>query len=480
MARLFLLVAALLLGNPFWTHAAELGPALRQALQGRTGELPVIVRLQAQADTTGLAPGGDRRQGRSALIRRLRQVARDSQAPLQSFLVTRGVARVDSLVLINALALRAAPGLIAELAARPEVARIELDGSVPTPRVPAPGVVTAAVTPSAVIPWNLSTINAPTLWGQGIDGTGVVVATLDTGVDIASSGLAASYRGGGNSWFDPYGHTTVPSDFLTDNIYHGTAVMGLLVGAATGVAPGARWIAARIFPPTGTATYSAIHLAFDWVLDPDGNPATDDAPDVVNNSWSLDPGTTSAINICNHRIPDRRPAPARRRHRGGLRRRECRCRRGAVDQPQPRQQRRQPWRGDGRQQSGPRPGEQRRTLPLRPGGDGLPRPGGAGCQPHQHGAGRHHSRSDRDLFLRPPRRRSSRPAPAGGAAGGRQRPGAGGDRVGAVTGSRHGRTGQLLRQRHARRGQRPEQPQAWSIGPPLRPCRWRPPMAPRG
>ena len=33
------------------------------------------------------------------------------------------------------------------------------------------------------------------------------------------------------------------------------------------------------------STDSAVHLAFQWLLDPDGNPATDDAPDVVNASW---------------------------------------------------------------------------------------------------------------------------------------------------------------------------------------------------
>ena len=57
-------------------------------------------------------------------------------------------------------------------------------------------------------------------------------------------------------------------------------------GTAIGVAPQAQWIAAKIFNDSGSATASAIHLAFQWLLDPDGNPATDDAPAVVNNSWS--------------------------------------------------------------------------------------------------------------------------------------------------------------------------------------------------
>ena len=51
------------------------------------------------------------------------------------------------------------------------------------------------------------------------------------------------------------------------------------------MAPGARFIAARVFNDSGVSTDSAVHLAFQWLLDPDGNPATDDAPDVVNASW---------------------------------------------------------------------------------------------------------------------------------------------------------------------------------------------------
>jgi hypothetical protein len=57
-------------------------------------------------------------------------------------------------------------------------------------------------------------------------------------------------------------------------------------GTTIGMAPGATWIAAKIFNDSGTATATAIHQAFQWILDPDGNPATNDAPDVLNNSWA--------------------------------------------------------------------------------------------------------------------------------------------------------------------------------------------------
>jgi subtilisin family serine protease len=66
--------------------------------------------------------------------------------------------------------------------------------------------------------------------------------------------------------------------------------MGLLAGGDTsgapiGVAPEATWIAAKIYDDRGTTTVSVVHQAFQWLLDPDGDPSTADAPDVVSLSF---------------------------------------------------------------------------------------------------------------------------------------------------------------------------------------------------
>ena len=111
--------------------------------------------------------------------------------------------------------------------------------------------------------------------------------------------LAAQYRGGPGGWFDPYRNTTTPYDVSG----HGTLVTGVILGdsasgTAIGVAPGAQWIAAKIFDDDDIAENSQILRAFQWVLDPDGNPATDDAvADVVNNSWGFEeaPGTCDSL-----------------------------------------------------------------------------------------------------------------------------------------------------------------------------------------
>jgi len=69
--------------------------------------------------------------------------------------------------------------------------------------------------------------------------------------------------------------------------------MGLMAGGdaggtSIGVAPAAQWIAVKIYNDAGVATESGIHLGFQWLLDPDGNDATDDAPHIVNNSWGFE------------------------------------------------------------------------------------------------------------------------------------------------------------------------------------------------
>jgi len=115
-------------------------------------------------------------------------------------------------------------------------------------------------------------------------------------VDVNHPDLADCWRGGVNSWFDPNGEHSTPYD----RNGHGTHIMGIMVGGsyegtAIGVAPDAVWIAVKIFDDSGFASYSAVHRGFQWLLDPDGNPQTDDAPDVVNNSWGFDQNPDQCI-----------------------------------------------------------------------------------------------------------------------------------------------------------------------------------------
>ncbi|CAN5455203.1 hypothetical protein BH10ACT6_BH10ACT6_13840 [soil metagenome] len=242
----------------------------------------VIVTLRKQADLKRVT-GANRAARLRGTIQELTTTATAAQVPIRSLLRARAtqgkVARATPLWVVNGISVTATADVIQELAARPDIASITPDRVTVIPAVgtPEPG---------------LSAVSAPAMWDLGFTGQGVVVASLDSGVDVSHPDLAGRWRGGADSWFDPYGeHPVTPTDLSG----HGTATTGAILGGdaggtAIGVAPGATWIAAKIFNDRGAATVTAIHQAFQWVLDPDHDPNTADAPQIVNGSWSIGSG----------------------------------------------------------------------------------------------------------------------------------------------------------------------------------------------
>uniref|UniRef100_A0A831UC67 Peptidase S8/S53 domain-containing protein n=1 Tax=Geobacter metallireducens TaxID=28232 RepID=A0A831UC67_GEOME len=242
-------------------------------------EIPVIIRLAGKTDF-GRIKGREKGARRSEIVRALRETAATSSKHLEEALETRRGSKLRQLWIINSIAATLPSGLIQELATVPGVEAVTLDAVIRLPVTTREGTATPE--------WNIDAINAPELWELGYTGQGVVVANMDSGVDPNHPDLQGRWRGSANSWFDPYGEHPLPYD----RTGHGTQTMGLMVGGnsggtAIGVAPGATWIAAKIYNDEGEASFSAIHESFQWLLDPDGNPATDDAPDVVNISWGI-------------------------------------------------------------------------------------------------------------------------------------------------------------------------------------------------
>ena len=143
----------------------------------------------------------------------------------------------------------------------------------------------------------LSAIRVREAWKGGYTGEGRLVCNFDTGVDGDHPALFSNWRGNNGGlrsacWFDPYG-SNFPKDFKG----HGTHTMGIMAGISEddtiGVAFGADWIAAAVIDRGASIsqTISDILFAFQWAVDPDGNPETlDDVPDVINNSWGIPPG----------------------------------------------------------------------------------------------------------------------------------------------------------------------------------------------
>ncbi len=145
---------------------------------------------------------------------------------------------------------------------------------------------------------NISHVQAPAAWDLGFDGTGLVVANIDTGVRYSHQALVGSYRGNNGdgtfthnyNWFNPDNHSdNVPRD----GNGHGTHTMGTMVGDdgganQIGIAPGAEWIACAGCPD-GSCTDSALLGCGEFMVAPTTtngtNPNPDKRPNVVNNSW---------------------------------------------------------------------------------------------------------------------------------------------------------------------------------------------------
>lgn len=262
-------------------RAGRVAPALQAALAGAdpAAEFAIIVTLRDKVDVSRI---NDRSRAvrRAKLVRSLKSVADSGQGPVLSLLRSEGARAVKQLWVINGIAVRARAQTVRALARRHDIDTIYLDRKMQAP----PTTYAAGDTPA----WNIDAVGVPALWERGLTGAGVVIASLDTGVDRTHPALAGSWRGGANSWFDPNGEHGSPYD----GHGHGTQTMGIMAGnggedTALSIAPQSQWIAVKIFNDADQASLSNIHLGLQWLLDPDGNPDTDDAPDVVNNSWGL-------------------------------------------------------------------------------------------------------------------------------------------------------------------------------------------------
>ena len=319
-------------------QAAVIEPELETSLhsRGAGGKIPVIVTFQRTIDPQAFHDA-DRRQRRSQLLHALKREADGLPAQVRRFAEERGADRIRPLWAGHALALSGEPALLRELASLPGVESIRTDrvarvftyqhggrtvqpirSGLPSLRKPRPDPnrapaaaesrpretvmpATAVSYASTVTPeWNLIAVKGPDLWALGFKGAGVVVAGLDTGVDVQHPDLAGQYRGGANSWYDPHGEHMTP----VDKDGHGTHAMSLAVGragggTAIGMAPDAQWVAVKMFNDAGFSRESVMHQSLQWVLDPDGDVSTDDAPDVVNLSWAV-----ATVNVCNRVFQD--------------------------------------------------------------------------------------------------------------------------------------------------------------------------------
>ncbi len=275
---------------------------------GTTGRW--VVEFRASAD---LRPADDlaTKEARGEfVVSALVATADASQAEARALVAAAPGATATSFWLRNVMIVEGPRSLLDALRALPEVVEVRPERVYPLvrPVESRPAGEERIISPE----WGISRIGADAAWLQGVLGSGVVVANIDTGVDYTHPALVAQYRGnvgGGFShdynWWDPTG---ICGPEPCDNDSHGTHTMGTMVGGDgpgpfepdIGVAPGAEWIAAKGCEDFGCSEFALLSSG-EFMFAPtdvDGNnPDPSQAPDIVNNSWGGGPGDPFYLDV---------------------------------------------------------------------------------------------------------------------------------------------------------------------------------------
>ena len=278
---------------------------LDHTTNGQVSEFLVV--LANQADLSGAARFSTKAEKGRFVYETLRTKAQSTQEPILQWLRDRALEH-RAFYIVNAILVTGTRQIADELAARPDVARVEGNPLIHND-LPQPGPVEGPVRANrpATIEPGISYTHAPDVWALGFTGQNIVVASADTGVRWTHNALKPHYRGwdGQNAnhnynWHDSI-HDSVgnpcgnDSPVPCDDFFHGSHTTGTAIGDdgmgnQIGMAPGAQWIGCRNMDE-GTGTPARYIECMEFFLAPypinctpnEGDPTK--APDITINSW---------------------------------------------------------------------------------------------------------------------------------------------------------------------------------------------------
>lgn len=248
----------------------KIAPDLRSQMESVKNEsqdekISVIVMLeQHQSDHFSSNFKTATKYQRRQTIHSIKSSAGNSQKDVLALLEKRKVRgdieNVRAFWVVNALAVKATPEVLVELAQRPEVKLVELDYEVKALE--------------DTLPWGVDRINAEFVWNGtegGSDvvagrnaGKGINISILDTGIDYNHPDLANNYRGG-------YDLVNNDADPMDDN-GHGTHCAGIVAAVdndigVIGTAPEVYLYAVKVLGSSGSGHISDVVAGIQWSVD---------------------------------------------------------------------------------------------------------------------------------------------------------------------------------------------------------------------
>ena len=270
-----------LIQRPDGTVQREMAP------KRQDGQQTYIIELNSKAVLPRLQPGhrhkGLHQLAAPLLLQAENQVKFEQQQLTQTLLQDQLISDLyaSTNLLLNTLIVTANPADIDKIAALPNVKKVHADRELRLYRDRSIPLIQADKT------WALKDNN-----GTALSGKGIRVGVLDSGIDYTHPDLGGCFGEGCKvaGGYDFYNNDADPID--TDG--HGTHVAGIIAGngAVKGVAPEATLYAYQVcnyYCPT-----SGVIQALERAADPDQNPLTADALDVVNLSLG-GPGNSNDV-----------------------------------------------------------------------------------------------------------------------------------------------------------------------------------------
>jgi subtilisin family serine protease len=271
----FTLILALVLMVASFTYSQNTGlfkitPELQKELDSRNAKdemFRIIIIMDEEYDQIQMSRQiqyMNKAERRAYVIDELQRFSKDSQYNLIQLLeegVKAGtVKELNPFWIFNGIGCVTNREMISVLSKRSDIGCIESDElRNMLPENEKPVVVTE---PKRGLAWHVTQVHANDVWNLGYDGTGIVVAIIDTGVNYNHADIADHMWNGGSQY--PYhGYDYVNNDNNPmDDHGHGSHCAGITAGdgtsgTQTGIAPNATIMALKVLNANGSGSSTA-------------------------------------------------------------------------------------------------------------------------------------------------------------------------------------------------------------------------------
>lgn len=273
MRKYFLLIISIILCNNIFAQTNNvIEPELQEVMNQKDDEmLSVNIIFKLQMNSFDLPRNISKEERRSSVISELKSFSKKSQENVMSILRAEErnekVSKIRNHWLVNAINCNLTRDVIYQLSSHPDIAIIGYDK-----KDFLLWEETSQPYHGKGLSQSISHINADDVWDLGYTGKDVLVALLDTGVNIEHIDLINNLWDGGDE-FPNHGYNTYEDNHnINDGFGHGTHCAGIIcgngaTGTQTGIAPDATIMVVKVMDDGGYGGASGICSGMEFALE---------------------------------------------------------------------------------------------------------------------------------------------------------------------------------------------------------------------